>query len=126
MTTSKNLNHLSPEQIRVTQHEGTEAPFTNKFCNHNENGLYLCVCCQNPLFSSNDKYDSGTGWPSFRESLSDDVLLLTPDYQLGYERTELKCKSCNAHLGHLFLEGRPLKKRYCINSASLAFKEQEK
>ena len=112
---------LTPEEYRVTQEKGTEAPFTGKFVHHREKGMYACVVCNTPLFPSDAKFDSGTGWPSFDEALPGAVSDI-PDMTHGMSRTEITCANCGAHLGHVFDDGpTDTGKRYCINSCSLDF-----
>ena len=120
----KNLDHLSEEQRYVTQEKGTEAPFTGDLLNNKERGTYQCVCCGADLFSSDTKFDSGTGWPSFYDVMSSEFVKVEVDHSHGMIRQEVLCGICDAHLGHVFSDGpQPTGLRYCINSLSLEFEK---
>jgi peptide-methionine (R)-S-oxide reductase len=118
---------LTPEQYRILRLAGTEAPFSGKLLHNKEAGTYSCAACGTPLFKSETKFDSGCGWPSFYEPLTPDSVDLLVDDSLGMNRTEVRCKSCGSHLGHVFDDGpQPTGQRYCMNSVSLGFESRLK
>jgi peptide-methionine (R)-S-oxide reductase len=119
-------NKLSSEEYHVTQEKGTEAPFANKYWDNHKKGMYMCKVCGKPLFDSDHKFDSGTGWPSYDQPVAKDAVLYNEDTTHGMNRIEAVCKNCGAHLGHVFEDGpeETTGLRYCINSASLDFKEE--
>ena len=117
---------LTPLQYKVTQKAGTERAFTGEYWDTKDPGTYRCIVCDTPLFSSDTKYDSGSGWPSFWEALDPTAVELHEDRTFGMVRTEVTCASCGAHLGHVFPDGpRPTGERYCMNSASLRLERNE-
>ena len=119
---------LTPEQYAILRQKGTEAPFTGKFLHSKDSGMYTCTACGAELFSSDTKFDSGTGWPSFYDVASTGAVKLTDDDAHGMQRVEVTCANCGGHLGHLFNDapGQPTGQRFCINSACLDFKPKAK
>ena len=118
---------LNAEEYYVCREKGTEPPFSGEYYNNHETGSYVCRCCGAPLFSSTNKYDSGSGWPSFDRSVSDTAIDYESDRSLGMVRTEIMCKNCGSHLGHVFEDGprETTGQRYCVNSLSLKFEAEQ-
>ncbi len=115
---------LDRESVNVCFNRGTEAPFSGRYWNNHDKGTYMCVVCGTPLFSSDTKFESGTGWPSFFRPVSEGIIREDTDHSLGMRRIEVSCGNCGVHLGHVFDDGpRPTGLRYCINSAALEFRK---
>ena len=118
---------LSPEQFQVMRQKGTERPFTSPLNDNHQDGIYHCAACNAPLFKSDNKFESGSGWPSFWDPVSPNAIQAIEDKSYGMRRVEVVCATCGAHLGHVFPDGpKPSGQRYCINGASLGFQEQGK
>ncbi|MEX0593310.1 MAG: peptide-methionine (R)-S-oxide reductase MsrB [Balneolaceae bacterium] len=117
---------LSREQYRILRKKGTERPFENQYVDHKETGVYHCAACGHPLFRSEDKFDSGTGWPSYTRPIEQDAVHFEEDHSLAMVRTEVLCSQCHSHLGHVFEDGpEPTGQRFCMNSTSLDFKKSD-
>lgn len=127
MTDEEWKKKLTPEQYHILREKGTETPFTGEFLDNKEPGMYTCAACGASLFDSRHKFDSGSGWPSFYDVARSDAVDLHDDTSLGMQRTEVTCKNCGGHLGHLFHDAvdQPTGARFCINSASLGFEPQK-
>lgn len=117
---------LTEEEFRICRQQGTEAPYSGKLLNNKKTGLYHCTCCRIALFASDNKYDSGCGWPSFDAPINKDAITYLHDFSHGMQRVEIRCANCNSHLGHVFEDGpQTTGERYCVNSVSLRFSKQK-
>ncbi|ELJ8580347.1 peptide-methionine (R)-S-oxide reductase MsrB [Vibrio cholerae] len=117
--------HLTEEAFYVCRQQGTEAPYSGKLLHNKDTGLYHCTCCQSALFSSENKYDSGCGWPSFDAPINEQVIRFLDDFSHGMVRTEIRCAACDSHLGHVFEDGpKTTGLRFCVNSVSLIFNKK--
>jgi len=124
-TDQKYKDKLTTEQFRITREQGTEPAFSGEYYLHKETGIYHCICCDAPLFNSDEKYDSGSGWPSYWKPVTKDAVAEIRDVSHGMTRVEIRCAKCDSHLGHVFPDGpQPTGLRYCINSASLGFEKK--
>ncbi|MDV7103147.1 peptide-methionine (R)-S-oxide reductase MsrB [Vibrio sp. TH_r3] len=118
---------LTDEEFRVCRQQETEAPFSGKLLHNHQSGEYYCTCCHSPLFHSDNKYDSGCGWPSFDSAINDSAVRYLEDTSHGMKRIEIRCANCDSHLGHVFPDGPPTTgDRYCVNSVSLTFSKSDK
>ncbi|WP_431222271.1 peptide-methionine (R)-S-oxide reductase MsrB [Serratia sp. L9] len=125
-TSNSSVTELNEIQRYVTQERGTEAPYSGKLLHNKREGVYHCLCCNSPLFYSDSKYDSGCGWPSFYQPVSDEAIRYLDDNSHNMHRVEIRCGHCDAHLGHVFPDGpQPTGERFCVNSASLSFTDDQ-